>query len=138
MSQTIDKNRFYFPDSFFRLHNKGSILAFFSFVDKEIGLEFSSFRLVNGQYGIFASSPSEGFEDKQTKEMKYYNHVRPAYDKQQEDSKSPLGKAYMDALAEAANEYYQKKQGGAPVGASAPSSGRGPVTDDETTDDLPF
>lgn len=124
----INKSRFYFPEKFFRPQNKGTILAFFTFVDNETGLEYSSFRLVNGQKGVFVSSPSEKYQDN------YYNHVRPAYDHKAEDNRNAVGKEYMQALTDAAYEFYQKKQDGVAAGAT---TGRGPV-DDETPDDLPF
>lgn len=125
-------SRFYIPEKFFRPQNKNNLLAFFSFVDNETGLEYSNWRLIQGSNGHFVGSPSERYEHPE-KGMQYYPHVRPAYDPNAENNRNKKGEKYMQALAEAVYEVYEKKNS-AVVGAS---SGRGPVEEEEDGD-LPF
>lgn len=131
----MSANRFYFPEKFFRVRDTGTLMAYFSFVDNETGLEYSNWRLVSGNQGNFVSSPFETYEHP-TEGTKYYNFVKTAYDKKQDSKRSPKGDAYLQDLADAAYAFYQKLQGGTPVAAG---TGRGPVgnTNDDD-DDLPF
>lgn len=130
-------NRFYFPDIFFNVRNSGNLLAFFSFVDNETGLEYSNWRLVQGANGVFVSSPFQTYQPEGATEPKYYNFVKPAYDKNAESKRNAKGSEFFDALCDAAKAYYDRKTDGAVSGGPPASTGRGPV-EDSGDDDLPF
>ena len=125
--------RFYFPERLFRPRNTGTLLAYFTFVDNETGLEYSNWRLVTGSNGVFVSSPFETYDNPE-KGPQYYNYVKAAYDTKAENNRNAKGDKYIKDLAEAAHAVYQRLQSTAGVAAG---SGRGPV-DDEEDDDLPF
>lgn len=127
-------NRFYIPERLFRVRDDGTLLAYFSFVDNETGLEYSNWRLVTGKEGVFVSSPFESYDHKE-KGMQYYNYVKPAYDSKADKNRNPKGVAFMTELSKVAHAFYQTKQSGAPVAAG---SGRGPVATEDPDDKLPF
>lgn len=118
------QNRFYFPDVRFRVIQKGTLLAGFTFVDNETGLEYNDFKLIQGPNGTFVSGPSREYQDREGN-TKYSNHVQPAYDKSQENKQSPKGREYFDALHNAVQQKYQQKLNNS--GGGQQSSGRGPV-----------
>ena len=127
--------RFFIPEKFFRVQKRDTLLAFFSFVDNETGLEYTNWRLLQGTKGPFVGAPSETY-DHPTKGKQYYPYVRPAYDSTREDKRNPKGDAFMQELTEAVWAVYDKKSAGATASAGA-TSGRGPVSD-PTDDGLPF
>ena len=128
------KSRFYFPDKFFRIHNKDNLLAFFMVVDKELGLEFSNFKLRRGNDGnVWASPPFNSYENKEGKTV-YVDHIRAAYDADAPNNRNKKGDEYMKALSEAAYEYYQSKTD---TVAEPVAAGRGPVSE-VSEDELPF
>lgn len=133
----MSTSRFYLPDSRFRVIQSGSLLAGFTFVDNETGLEYNDWKLVQGPTGPFVSSPSRKYEHQG--QTKYSNFVQAAYDKTQDNNQSPKGRSYLDELNEVVIAKYNaaKNAGG--------GSARGPVTSgaavgggDTDTDDLPF
>ncbi len=130
--------RIFIVERFFRLQNRETLLAFFTFVDNETKLEYSNWRLLNGSNGPFVGSPSESYDHPQ-KGMQYYPYVRPAYDANEETKRSPKGDAFMKEVMEADFAFYESKSGGTtPAMAGANASGTGPVGTDEPDDGLPF
>lgn len=127
------RNRFFFPEKFFRIHDKKNILAFFTFVDNTTGMEYHNWRIVQGSNGTFVGSPFDVYDPKDGSKVKYYDHVRPAYDPKQDNKRAVKGEEFVKALHDAAYAMYERKKGA--VTSGAPASGAGPVDDD---DDLPF
>ena len=117
----------------FRVRDDGNLMAFFTWVDNETGFEYSNWRLVNGQNGVFVSSPFEKY-DHPEKGTQFYTYVRPAYDAKADNKRNAKGEALIQQVCEAAEAMYHKIKGSTPVGAG---SGRGPTEDDEDAK-LPF
>lgn len=84
------------------MHGKEPLLAFFNFIDTELGLEFTDWRLIDGQNGVFVASPSREYTNK-AGEKKYTNYIYAASQGKDED-----GRAWLDELAEVAEEVWEK------------------------------
>jgi hypothetical protein len=130
--------RFYVPEKFMRIRDDGKFLAFFGFIDNETGLEYRSFRLVQGQYGVFAGSPSHSYQKPGEPKPSYVDHVQPAYAPEEEKKQDLRGRAWFEEVAQVAHAVYQKIKS---TGGGGGGGGRGPVpqTAAATEDDgLPF
>jgi DNA-binding cell septation regulator SpoVG len=119
----MSQNRFFFPDIRFRVVQKGTLLASFTFVDNETGLEYNDFKLIQAAGGTFVSAPSREYVTREG-QKKYSNYIQAAYDAAAEKNQNPKGTAFMQALTDAAIQKYQAKLNG---GGQAVASGRGPV-----------
>lgn len=134
--------RFFIPENRIRVQNEGTLLAFFSFVDNDTGLEYQDWRLIDGKNGPFAASPSgKPYTPKGSDKAVYPSLVQPSWDKEAKNNRNPKGVAFMTALTTAAYEAYQAKSG--VVQSTAARSGRGPVPspasrNDYDESDLPF
>ena len=128
------KNRVYIPGApMFRVRDTNNLMAYFTWVDNETGLEYSNWRLVRGQNGVFVSSPFESYEHPE-KGMQYYNYVRPAYDSKAENKRNSKGEELIAEVLRMAEAKYHELKGTVTAGTTG---GRGPVNDEEDTD-LPF
>lgn len=148
--------RFQFPEKYaMRLVEKpgGKVLAYFTIIDTEIGIEFRDVRLMKGSNGVFVASPFRDYEKNGKKQ--YSDFWRAAWDEQSSE-RSERGVAYLEEMTEAAKELYERLSSGsgdsesaAPrrgkaAAAPAKRSARGPVKppvvdeDDDEEPDLPF
>lgn len=128
-------NRVYIPGApMFRVRDDGNLMAFFTWVDNTTGLEYSNWRLTNGQNGVFVSSPFEKY-DHPEKGMQFYNYVRPAYDAKEETKRNAKGIALLAEVQKAAEDMYHSIKGSVPAGAA---TGRGPTESDDEDTQLPF
>jgi DNA-binding cell septation regulator SpoVG len=132
--------RFQFPGKYAMRpvkNGKGNVLAYFTTVDTEIGIEFRDVRLIEGKNGVFVAAPFRSYE--KDGKTEYSDFWRAAYDVDAE-ARDERGVKYVEEMAQAAFAKYQEAMGGeasAPRGSdrgassSAPSgarrSGRGPV-----------
>jgi hypothetical protein len=123
-------NRFTFPPKFgMRVQNNGNLLAYFTFVDEKLGLEFRDWKLLKTKDGerYFVSSPAAEWENKKvidpkTKKPKreFTPYVREARDG---DEWNETGKAYMAELTEAAVSEFERLNGEGSGKSSNRSSG---------------
>lgn len=129
------QQRVYIPGHpMFRIpKTKTKLLAFFTWVDNDTGLEYSNWRLVEGKNGLFVSSPCEQY-DHPEKGPQFYNYVKAAYDKTAENNRNAKGDELIAQVLVAAKAMYAQVSGNSP---SETSTGRGPVEPDDD-DGLPF
>jgi hypothetical protein len=147
--------RFSFPGQYsMKVLNKKSLLAFFTFVDRETGLEFKDWRLQkrNDGSGFFVTSPDDKYFDKKENKDKYIPYVRVALTKEKE--RCEKGEEFMAELCQAALAEYRRRGDGSdgaeekdpPRSSRSSSGGKSsggkmdyekmfPADDD---DDLPF
>lgn len=157
--------RFDFSDKYsFRLPPESAgenWICTFQFVDRELGLRFKDWKLMNSRNGIFASSPSFRYTPKGESKEKYVNYIDAAYD-EATGTRDEYGQQWLEDLAQAAHAAFEASglkrssrgrssgRSGGPQGtrsaprASATRSGRGPVKprvedlDPGDDDGLPF
>lgn len=150
-------SRFAFPAKYaMRLVEKrdSKVLAYFTIIDTEIGIEFKDVRLMKGKNGVFVAAP---FREWQKNGQKQYSDFwRAAWD-EEAGERNERGVAYLEEMTAAANELYDKLSNGGERGgdeedapaprrrAPAKRSARGPVKppkveapEDEEQDDFPF
>jgi DNA-binding cell septation regulator SpoVG len=114
-----------------RVQKEGKLLAYFTVVDTEIGVEFSDMKLISGTKGVFVSSPNRTYQ-KDGKDV-YADYIRAAWNNADE-TRDERGVAYFEEMAKAAYAYYES-QGGKPAdstpsassGSAPRRSARGPV-----------
>jgi hypothetical protein len=113
-----------------RVINKKSLLAFFDFVDNELGLEFKDWKLMKGQHGMFVGSPNAPtYVDKNGKTV-YPEYIRPAYDPDADSKRNADGEAYLKELLKTAEAEYETLAGGSEAAEPSPrgkKSGAGPI-----------
>lgn len=113
-----------------RVQTGSKILAYFNVVDSQTGLEYRDMRLIEGKNGVFASSPSRTYKNKEQKDA-YSDYVRAAYN--DDDTRDENGVAWFEEMAKAAYAFYQTQDGAnaapsaAKSAAPARRSARGPV-----------
>jgi hypothetical protein len=120
--------RFSFPSM--RVQNKGGLLAFFSVVDHELGIQFNDMVLFQTGDGSrqFVKPPYREYTKVGEKEASRMEYFRAAW---VDNAWSPAGKKYFDDIAAAAHAAYKGAGEGSapPQGAkkATKQSGRGPV-----------
>jgi hypothetical protein len=149
--------RFTFPGQYaMRVIDKDQLLAFFTFVDTETGLEYRDWKLMTGSNGRYVGSPTgKPYKDKEGKDQ-YPKFVREAYDVESK-KRVQAGVEWFAALLEAAEAEYEQRSAGGSGGSTGRStnrsSGKGSytrpaaskmkyedmfATDGDGDDDLPF
>lgn len=122
-----------------RLNTSGKnerTLAYFNIINEDTGIEFRDVRLIEGKEGMFAAPPFRSYEDTKTKETKYADYWRAAFD-DDTNARREDGVAFMEAMTQFAVKKYQELLAGAEdeqptrsTRQSAPAgrrSGRGPA-----------
>lgn len=135
------KGRFKFDgDRAMRVMKKGSLLAFFNFTDRELGIQFMDWRLINGKNGPFVGPPAREYE--KDGERKFSDYIRVA-----DNNKNDDGKEWMEALAKAAYKHFEslvdddddEEEEERPRRKAKASAGskkkRAPIEDDEDEDE---
>lgn len=116
-------SRFDFSDQYsMRIIDDGSLLAFFNFVDTELGLEFKDWALRDGKNGVFVVSASRQYENNDG-ETKYSNYVQPNYDFDN-NVRDEDGIAYFDELTDAALAEFERRKEEGETGGRKKSKGR--------------
>ena len=87
-----------------RVVKKKNLLAFFSFVDTETGIEYFDWRLMKGANGIFIGPPNRSYE--KDGETKWSDYIRIAY-----KNGSEGGPKAFDAITRAALETFNDAGG---------------------------
>lgn len=128
--------RFRFPEKYaMRVVNKAGskVLAYFTIIDNEIGIEFRDVRLMKGSKGNFVAAPFRDYEKDGQK--KYADFWRPAWNEEAEE-RDERGVAYVEEMLRAAQELYDSISSGegtedAPRRSASKTGGkksaRGPV-----------
>jgi DNA-binding cell septation regulator SpoVG len=129
---------------------KKSLLAFFSFVDTETGLEYFDWRLMKGTNGVFIGPPSRSYE--KDGETRYSDYIRITDKNKNEDGKEWFAEVTAAALKkfkalddsdEDEDEEEERPARRATAGAGASrSSARGaaknPPIGEDDDDEVPF